>query len=93
MSEYDADDASGAVVGLGGVVEVGRAGDEADAEHLYSLLEGPVAQTFADDAAWATASRRAMSTCAPVFNTHRMVDEYFQVIYAPAGRASEAAAR
>ena len=70
-----------------------EAQDEADAEHLYSLLEGPVAQTFADDAAWATASRRAMSTCAPVFNTHRMVDEYFQMIYAPAGRASEAAAR
>lgn len=61
--------------------------DAADADHLYRLLEGPVHETFADDALWSTASRRAMVTCAPVFNTHRMVEEYRREIYArPAAR-------
>ena len=70
-----------------------EAQDAADADHLYRLLEGPVAQTFADDEAWATASRRAMATCGPVFNTHRMVDEYCRVIYATPSRGANAAAR
>jgi alpha-glucan phosphorylase-like protein len=69
-----------------------EAQDAADADHLYRLLEGPVAQTFADDATWATASRRAMATCAPVFNTHRMVDEYRTAIYAPPARGAGAKA-
>jgi starch phosphorylase len=70
-----------------------EAQDVADADHLYRLLEGPVAQTFADDAAWAKASRRAMATCGPVFNTHRMVDEYCRVIYATPSRGADVAAR
>lgn len=70
-----------------------EAQDAADADHLYRLLEGPVADTFADDPRWCTASRRAMATCAPLFNTHRMVDEYRTAIYTPQGQRPGSARR
>jgi alpha-glucan phosphorylase-like protein len=55
--------------------------DAADAEDLYSTLETEVLPAFADDATWARMSARAMATCAGVFNTHRMVADYIELMY------------
>jgi len=35
----------------------------------------------ADPAGWARKMARAMSTCAPAFNTHRMVRDYLGQLY------------
>ena len=61
--------------------------DAADAESLYRVLEEGVLPAFADDALWAAMSRHAMATCAPRFNTHRMVRDYLETLYrsGPAG--------
>lgn len=55
--------------------------DAADTESLYSTLETGVIPAFADDATWARMSKHAMATCAPAFNTHRMVGDYLDQIY------------
>jgi alpha-glucan phosphorylase-like protein len=62
--------------------------DAADAESLYRVLEEGVLPAFADDALWAAMSRHAMATCAPRFNTHRMVRDYLENLYrsGPASR-------
>jgi alpha-glucan phosphorylase-like protein len=65
--------------------------DAADAESLYDQLCDEVIPAFADGARWARMSARAMATCAPRFNTHRMVADYARDLYAPA--PAEAPAR
>ena len=55
--------------------------DAADALGLYAVLEQQVVPAFADDARWAHMSAHAMATCAPVFNTHRMVEDYARDLY------------
>jgi starch phosphorylase len=55
--------------------------DSEDALGLYKLLEESVVPAFADDARWAFMSAHAMATCAPLFNTHRMVEDYASDLY------------
>jgi starch phosphorylase len=64
--------------------------DAADAKDLYRTLEDEVLPLFADDTKWARASARAMATCTPAFNTHRMVHDYVEQIYAPTAKAKVA---
>ncbi|HCH66352.1 MAG TPA: hypothetical protein DFR83_26345 [Deltaproteobacteria bacterium] len=55
--------------------------DDADALGLYKILEESVVPAFANNARWAEMSAHAMATCAPVFNTHRMVEDYARDLY------------
>jgi starch phosphorylase len=55
--------------------------DHLDALQLYQTLEEEVLPAFSDPASWARKMARAMRTCVPVFNTHRMVREYLQRLY------------
>jgi starch phosphorylase len=63
-------------------------GDARDAEALYTVLEQEVlplweardAQGLPSD--WLTAVRRSLCTGVPVFNTHRMVADYAERLYA-----------
>jgi alpha-glucan phosphorylase-like protein len=55
--------------------------DHLDAMQLYQTLEEEVLPAFSDPASWARKMARAMRTCVPVFNTHRMVREYLQRLY------------
>jgi alpha-glucan phosphorylase-like protein len=55
--------------------------DGEDANALYEVLEQQVVPAAADPAGWARKMARAMSTCAPAFNTHRMVRDYLGQLY------------
>ena len=63
--------------------------DEADAESLYSTLEEKIVPAFYDrdsaghPQAWLHAMRECIATCLPLFNTHRMVRQYFTELYRP----------
>ncbi len=63
--------------------------DRDDAESLFSLLEQEVVPTFLDrvdgtPGRWVAMMRRAILTCVPHFNTHRMVRDYTEQVYFPA---------
>ena len=67
--------------------------DAMDAASLFNLLERKVVPTYYDreagsdlPRAWLTMMKEAIRTCSPVFNTHRMVEEYFTDMYLPASR-------
>jgi starch phosphorylase len=55
--------------------------DAEDALGLYNILENEVVPAFANSARWAEMSAHAMATCAPLFNTHRMVEDYARDLY------------
>lgn len=61
--------------------------DAADAESLYQILEHQLRPLFfhRDDRGiprgWVEKMRRSIITCLPVFNTHRMVEDYVSGIY------------
>lgn len=55
--------------------------DEAAAADLYRDLEDMVTTYYANPRKWLSIMRRSISDIAPVFNTHRMVTEYFQTYY------------
>ena len=64
--------------------------DAVEAESLYSLIEQEIAPTYyAKDekgisAAWMNLMKESISQIAPVFNTNRMVKEYYERFYIPA---------
>jgi len=58
-------------------------GDVEDAFALYTLLENEVVPGFVDRDAWARRMAHVMATCAPVFNTERMLRDYCRILYAP----------
>ncbi len=66
--------------------------DQADAEHLYRVLEQEITPLFYDRGpdgiprGWLQRVRRSMVTCIPRFNTHRMVREYCERLYFPEDR-------
>lgn len=73
--------------------------DEADALSLYEQLENQIVPTFydrGDDGVphrWVAAMKQSMVTLAPMWSSHRMVQDYTEQIYLPqAARASEFAA-
>lgn len=65
--------------------------DEIESRALYDLIEKEVAPLFYDRGAdslprgWVARMKRSMMTVCPVFNTNRMVQEYAERFYIPAG--------
>ncbi|GMW01067.1 MAG: glycogen phosphorylase [Candidatus Hydrogenedentota bacterium] len=64
--------------------------DHVEGEMLYELLELEIAPAFYDRGRdglprhWIRRMKNAIRTCAPFFNTHRMVQEYADRFYIPA---------
>jgi glycogen phosphorylase len=58
-----------------------KAQDQFDAQSLYTLLEDDVLPAFSDSLVWTRKMRHAIQTCAPVYNTHRMVIDYLNKMY------------
>ena len=69
--------------------------DEIAAESLYSILERDMARLYYDRDAngipkgWVKMMKAAIRTCAPMFNTDRMVADYVSKIYAPDAAVAE----
>ncbi len=55
--------------------------DAVDAIALQDILAQRVLPTFQDPHAWARMAAHAMATCVPLFNTHRMVEDYAARMY------------
>jgi len=77
-------------IGLGETYEDERYGDQVEAQALYDLLEKDVVPLFyergSDDLprGWIAMMKRSIQSVAPIFNSHRMVEEYAQKMYFPA---------
>src|SRR6059058_2764120 len=76
----------------GGVVDFQS---EVDAGSLYQLLENQIIPLYYAKPdgklplAWLQLMRESIRSVTPVFNTHRMVKEYTERLYAPAAKAHE----
>jgi glycogen phosphorylase len=57
--------------------------DAFDAEALYQALERQVLPTWSEPERWIATIRRSVRTCAPRFNSHRMVRDYVLQFYVP----------
>ena len=55
--------------------------DSFDVESLYSLLETEIVPAFQQPKKWTKKMAHAIATCAPVYNTHRMVMDYLNKMY------------
>ncbi len=72
--------------------------DQVESQALYQLLESEVVPMFYARGRdglpreWIRRMKHAMRTCCPVFSTTRMVREYTERLYIPAGRRWEALA-
>ena len=55
--------------------------DSFDVESLYSLLETEIVPAFKKPKQWTKKMAHAIETCAPVYNTHRMVMDYLNKMY------------
>ena len=79
----------GWAIGRGEVYTDEQYGDKVEAEALYSILEQEVIPLFYQrngqnlPHAWIAKMKATMSTVTPVFNTHRMVQEYAERFYLP----------
>jgi starch phosphorylase len=79
---------------IGGGVEFPnqRKQDRHDASSIYQLLENQIVPEFYDrdrtgiPRRWLRRMIESMKTVCPVFNTHRMVEEYWENYYLPAHR-------
>ncbi len=58
-----------------------EAQDKFDVESLYTLLEEKVIKDFSDPTIWTSKMASAIESCAPVFNTNRMVRDYLNKMY------------
>jgi starch phosphorylase len=76
-----------------GNADAGRSQDDADAEALYRVLEEEVVPMFYERDAhgvprrWVQIVKQAIRTVAPQFCARRMVKQYAEELYAPAGRS------
>jgi len=67
-------------------------GDRIESEALYHLLETEIVPLFYDRGkdglprGWIDMMKESIRKLAPVFNTHRMVREYFERSYGPSGK-------
>ena len=70
--------------------------DDVESRALYDLLEKQIVPLFYDRTSeglpreWVRRMKRAMSTAAGSFSTHRMVRDYFEKAYIPAGERWQA---
>jgi starch phosphorylase len=79
-------------IGNGEEYEDTDEGDEIEAKELCNALEQEIIPLFYDRAdekiprKWIALVKSSMKELAPVFNTHRMVREYFEKFYLPASQ-------
>ena len=63
--------------------------DELDADHIYTLLEGEITETYFDrndegiPVHWMNFIRKSMTQVAPKFTSHRMILDYQEKFYKP----------
>ncbi len=68
--------------------------DDIESRLLYDLLEESVKPLFYERGVdelpreWIKMMKRSIQTICPVFNSHRMVSQYIETAYVPAGRSS-----
>lgn len=80
---------AGWAIGRDEIYENPRYQDEVESNTLYDLLESEVIPLFYDrgddgvPGAWVGRMKEAIGTLVPVFNTHRMVRQYVDELYAP----------
>ncbi len=55
--------------------------DAYDVETIYNTLEHSIISDFQNPELWVSRMKQALKTCAPVFNTHRMVLDYIKYVY------------
>ncbi|MBC7235375.1 MAG: alpha-glucan family phosphorylase [Chloroflexi bacterium] len=79
-------------IGRGETYDDPNYGDRVEAQALYDILEKDVIPLFYERGSnglprrWIAKMKRSMRLIAPVFNTHRMVQQYAEEIYFPAAR-------
>ena len=77
------------------VDEDSESDDLRDANHMYALLEDVVVPLFYQrntrglPERWIDMMRNALATILPQFNSHRMLVEYYNELYAPCARAAK----
>jgi starch phosphorylase len=82
----------GWAIGAGEVYEDPRYQDEIESRAIYELLEREVIPSFYERARdgtpreWIRMMKASMRTLCPIFNTHRMVEDYVDGLYVPAAR-------
>jgi len=87
---YDGD--NGFAIGAGEEYSDLNYQDEVESRLLYELIERDIAPMFYGrdgeglPRAWIRRMKRAISTQVPVFNTNRMVEEYYRTCYQPSHR-------
>jgi phosphorylase/glycogen(starch) synthase len=73
--------------------------DESDAQSLYGLIEDVIAPLYYERGSsgiplrWIGMVKRAMETLIPVFNSDRMMLDYYTKMYLPAARRAQAVTR
>jgi starch phosphorylase len=87
---------NGWTIGSGESYEDKNFQDHMESKALYNILEKEVIPMFYDRSSdgvpkeWVSLMKRSMTTICPVFNTNRMVKEYFEKYYFPASRRARA---
>lgn len=81
---YDADALSGFSIGGREVARSDEEGDREDGAALYQVLEREIVPCYFDregglPKAWIRRMKRAIATCLPAFNTHRMLADYVRI--------------
>jgi starch phosphorylase len=77
----------GWAIGSGEVYDDPNYQDDVESNAIYNLLENEIVQLFYDVSQdgiprkWVEKMKKSLSTLVPVFNTHRMVHEYFNNCY------------
>jgi len=91
---YEMDPNAGWAIGMGEEYEDLALQDEVESNALYNLLENEVVPLFYDAGeeglprSWIGKMKASISKLTPMFNTHRMVQEYLERFYLPAERHS-----
>ncbi|MCZ7646601.1 MAG: alpha-glucan family phosphorylase [Planctomycetota bacterium] len=86
------DGINGWAIGSGEDYEDAQYQDNVESRALYDLLEKHVVPLFYQRGRdelpreWIKRMKRALQTCIPMFSTHRMLRDYAQKAYVPAGR-------
>ncbi|MFW6324539.1 MAG: alpha-glucan family phosphorylase, partial [Desulfovibrionales bacterium] len=84
---YQRDDSVGWSIGNGEIYEDSRYQDKVESQSIYNLLEREIIPLFYDRGhgnmplKWIRKMKNSLSTLGPVFNAHRMVEEYVEKAY------------
>jgi len=89
---YDYTNPNGWAIGSGEVYSDRSYQDEVESKAIYSILENDIIPMFYDSGPdglpreWIKMMKNAFISIVSFFNTHRMIKEYFNTFYSPAGR-------